>query len=131
MKHVDGDAVAKILLGVVSAKFGPGAIGRIGTIAKAALAVLALMAVVFAFVNVYLSAGTVAAVVVLSIYWIHRSFKYADDHPELAAMDGAQIQRVLTQQASMRRLEGVPPPPPFVEEVIQNPFIEMHKEAEE
>lgn len=128
MSNDDLNPVAKVLLGVVSAKFGPGAIGRIGTIAISALVVLALMATIFAFINIYFAGTIVLITAALAFYFLERSFRYAEAHPELAAMDGAQISRVLTQQASMRQLEGLPPPPPHVEVTTQNPLVEMQGE---
>lgn len=129
MAGMNGDQVAKILGGVMSAKFGPGAIGRIGTIAKAGLVVLGLTAIVFAFVNIWAALTVAFLIVFFGFYCVHRAFSYAEKHPEISAMDGAQVAKVIQQQGSMRQLEGVPPPPPvIVGEVVENPLIANHRE---
>lgn len=130
MKSSDSDTIAKILLGVVSAKFGPGALGRIGTIAIAAFVVLAVLAIVFAFINVYL-AGAIAVLDAMLAFWVtEKAFRYAERHPELAAMDGTQVSKLMTHQASMRQLDGLAPPPTYIEATIQNPMIAGREKGE-
>jgi phage-related holin len=119
--------VAKVLMGVVSAKFGPGVIGRIGTIAIAGFVVMCLTAIVFAFIDRYIAFGCFLLMAALLFYVLHRAFNYAEKHPELSAMDGAQVTRLLTQQASQRPLDGLPPPPEFVVMTTENPMIEGRK----
>lgn len=124
----DLSSIAKILIGVVTAKFGPGAIGRIGSIAIAGSVIVGLVAIVFAIIDIRYAVALPFFIILIIGYAIHRSFKYAEDHPELAAMDGAQISRLLTQQAAMRQIEGIPNPPEYVEATTQNPLIELHRE---
>lgn len=125
------DDFAKVLLGVVSARFGPGAIGRIGTITISALVVFTLIAAIFAFINIYCSLAIVLLTMLLAFYSIDRAFRYAERHPEIAAMDGAQISKVLTQQASMKPLPGLAPPPEYATVPTQNPMIDMRSEEQQ
>jgi hypothetical protein len=125
----DNDVISKVLLGVVSAKFGPGAIGRIGTFAIAVIVVLALLAIVFSFKNIYVAGAIAVLDVLFALYALHKVTGYAERHPELAAMDGAQISKLLTHQASMKPLEGVPPPPPYIEATVPNPMIATQEEG--
>lgn len=108
----------------MSAKFGPGAIGRIGTIAMSAMVVLAVPIFVLAFSNPYIAGLGLLLICGIAIYTLHQCFKYANAHPVVAALDGAQMTRVLQQQASMRSLEGLPPPPSELRELVQNPLAE-------
>lgn len=125
MKNDEFNPLSKILLGVMSAKFGPGVIGRIGTIAIAGMVVLTLLSGLFAIINIYISAAFGASAVVFAFYAVSKAFQYANRYPELSAMDGAQISRVLTQQGSMRMLEGLAPPPDHVVAATQNPVIDV------
>lgn len=127
MTNPDG-GFAKLLHGVLQARFGPGAIGRIGTIAKGGMVVIALLALFFGYFNLWIGAGFAALDVIFIFYCVHRAFNYAIAFPEASAMDGAQISRVLLQQGSMRTIEGIQQPPPIVDEIVQNPLIEMQKE---
>ncbi|MFC7377688.1 hypothetical protein [Brevundimonas sp. GCM10030266] len=124
MNSTEPTGWAKLLSGVLHANFGPGAIGRIGTIAKAGMVVIALLAIAFGFRNIWVGAAFAALDIAFIFYCVHQSFGYAKAFPEAAAMDGAQISRVLIQQGAMRPLEGLSQPPPIVSEVIQNPLIE-------
>lgn len=108
----------------MSAKFGPGAIGRIGTIAMSAMVVLAVPIFVLAFFNAYIAGAGLLLIGGIAFYTVHHCFKYANAHPVVAAMDGAQIVKVLQQQASMKPLEGLPPPPSEVGQLIQNPLVQ-------
>lgn len=123
MKNGDKDTLSQVLLGVISAKFGPGALGRIGTIAITAFVVLTLIAGIFTFSNPTYSLAIMAVVAALAFYVVHRAFDYAEKHPELSAMTGTEITKFRAQQASMRQLEGLSPPPPHVNETIRNPLL--------
>lgn len=124
MKNSDHDILSKVLLGVVTAKFGPGALGRIGTIAIAAFVTMTVIAGLFAFINPMFSLVIMGAEALLAFYVVHRAFNYAELHPELSAMDGTQISKIMSQQGSMKPLEGIAPPPPYIEATVQNPLIE-------
>lgn len=127
MTQPDGGFL-KLLNGVLQARFGPGAIGRIGTIAKSGMVVIAVLALFFGYFDVRLGAAFAMLDVIFIFYCVHRAFNYAHVFPEASAMDGAQISRVLVQQGAMRPLEGLPTPPPYAQEVIQNPMISAQKE---
>lgn len=121
---------AKLLNGVLHATFGPGAIGRIGTIAMSGMGVMFLLALAFGFQNLWIGAGFGSSAVVFIFYCIHKAFSYAEEFPEAAAMDGAQISRVLIQQGAMKPLEGLTQPPPIIGEVIENPLIQNMEGSE-
>lgn len=127
MTNPDGGGWTRILSGVLQAKFGPGAIGRIGTIALAGMVVIAVLTMFFGYFNIWVGAGFAGFGIIFIFYCVHRAFNYAIAFPEASAMDGAQISRVLAQQGSMRRLEGVIQPPPFTTEVIKNPLLDQEK----
>jgi hypothetical protein len=116
----------KVLQDIVAARFGPGALGRIGTVARAAIAGLCVLGIVTAFINPYITAGCALLLFVIVLDFFRRAFKYADDHPEYAAMDGTQIQKHLASQG-MKALEGLPPIPDYIDVTVENPLIEERK----
>ena len=124
MKGPDTDSLGKILQGVLSAKFGPGAIGRVGTIAMAAMVVLAVPILALAFVAPYVALVGLLLIGGIAIYTLSWCFRYAEMNPVVAALDGSQITKILHQQATMRPLEGIPPPPAIVDSLTQNPTLE-------
>lgn len=127
--NFDADALGRFLNGMLTVKFGPGPLGKIGTIVLVGVGAMLIMASIFAFINMWAGLAVTGVMAAFIFYFLHRAFNFADRHPELSAMDGAQVTRVMMQQGSMRPLEGLAPPPPIVGEVIQNPMIDTQREV--
>ena len=123
MRESDTSSLAKVLQTVLAAKFGPGAIGRVGTIAMAAMVVISIPVLALVFFNPIAACVGLFLIAAIAIYTLQWCFRYAEQHPVASAMDGAQMTRVLTQRGAIKPIEGIPPPPDFDEDLIQNPLI--------
>jgi hypothetical protein len=95
----------------VNIRHGPGAIGRIATVVLTAVVILGFIGVAVAIRSTgpWLLLVVVVAIVVLPVIFMLRAFQYADRYPQFAAMDGAQITRLLMQDGAMKQVAGVPP----------------------
>jgi hypothetical protein len=99
---------ARTLQGVVRATFGPGALGRLGTVAIAAMVLLCVLGLAFVVVRPDFALLMAAAILIVVVLFIVRGFAYADRYPQFAAMDGAQITRVMTKDVGIKSLPGAP-----------------------
>ncbi|MNR96413.1 hypothetical protein D3C72_275680 [compost metagenome] len=128
--NFDSDALSRFLSGVMTVKFGPGAIGRIGTVALISVASMTLICFVIARMNVWAGLAAFGVLALFAFTFLIIAFVYAWRHPELSAMDGAQVSKVMLHQGAIRPLDGLQQPPPIVGEVIQNPLIEKLESGE-
>ncbi len=122
MPSVDPPAgYVKVLQGIVKATFGPGALGRIGTVVLGAVVCLTLLGVMAGFIKpLYLMfiAGMIFATV---IAFLLMAFRYAEIHPQFAAMDGAQMTKYLITSVATKNMPGQPSID-FTELPIANPL---------
>lgn len=123
MNHDSGGALSRFLSGVMAIKFGPGAIGRIGTVALVGLASMTLICLTFSFINIWAGVAVFGVLALFVFTFMIIAFVYAWRHPELSAMDGAQVSKIMLQKGTIRPLDGLPQPTVIAGEVIQNPLI--------
>jgi hypothetical protein len=121
--------VTKVLGGVVKASFGPGALGRLGTVFRTVVVCLTLIGLPLAYFQSNLVVLPLVGIILLAWDFLRRGFKYVDQHPAYAAMDGAQITKVLTQDSALKNLPGVIDLP-FETVATENPKALERRERE-
>lgn len=89
-------------------RFGPGVVGKSSAIGLAVLAVLGIAAWRIDN-NPWLVAFIAVAGMVFAWWLIRRSFQYAEDHPETALLEGAELVAWRQMQMSSRDVPVIPP----------------------